>query len=109
MHPIMEVCINGGNYLIKASVQEQCMLVVCDAQGLLQLCKFTRANGTNFGFKVTGCSPQVGDGWILFCAGLVAACLNEDWEGCRTLCDTSCRDNAFLRSVSSMQMGSMWR
>ena len=50
-----------------------------------------------------------GDGWMLFCAGLVAAYLNEDWEGCRTLCDTYCRDSTFLRSVASMQMGIMWQ
>ena len=50
-----------------------------------------------------------GDGWMLFCASLVAAYLNEDWEGCRTLCDTYCRDSTFLRSVASMQMGIMWQ
>ena len=50
-----------------------------------------------------------GDVWMQNCASLVAAYLNEDWEGCRTLCDTYCRDSTFLRSVASMQVGIMWQ
>ena len=50
-----------------------------------------------------------GDVWMQNCASLVAAYLNEDWEGCRTLCDTYSRASAFLRSVASMQMGTMWQ
>ena len=46
-----------------------------------------------------------GDVWMQNCASLVAAYLNEDWEGCRTLCDAYSRDSTFLRSVASMQIG----